>query len=98
MPEYLPTPQMPTGLSEEIARLIAQRGAMWGQTAQGVGSNLAQGLQARFHPPTPTTLTPEQATAAGFPGSVPGKPIPPGSQGPVAPHPPPNVFPKALPN
>lgn len=85
MPEFLPTPQLPTGLAEETIRLTAQRGENnpWVALAKAAGT-IGQGFAARRAREGPT-LTPEQAIAIGLPSSVPGAPLPNGAQGPVQP-------------
>lgn len=86
MPEFLPTPQLPTGLAEETLRLAAQQGAAnpWAALAQAVGTatqGLAEG--ARYRSQRGPILSPEQLDALGIlpptraPGpALPGKPPP----------------------
>lgn len=84
--EFIPPPQLPTGLAEETARLNNQRKSNWEVLAQSLSGAAQQGfagLQQRrqmqmAHP----MLTPEQQMSMGLSMSAPG-PAQPGQQGPV---------------
>lgn len=105
MPEFLPTPQLPTGMAEAIAKLITERGQAWGnmaqglgQTAQRIGQNIYQKRQQKYE-----NLTPEQMDYI-LKGQtpIPKGPNLPGTNGPLAigqnaPQQPNQLFPKGIP-
>lgn len=47
MPEYFPQIQFPTGMAEEVAKLLAQKGQNLAQGIQSAGQSIAQGFERR---------------------------------------------------
>lgn len=72
MPDFFPTPQLPTGLAELTAKLMAEQGGAWGDLAKNLGKDVG-GFVHNLR--NPTMLTPEQANALAT-GHVPSGNIP----------------------
>lgn len=82
MPEFLPTPQMPTGLADETLRLAAARGenspwAALAKAAAQIGNTAGQATLDKRK-----LLTPEQQVAMGLTSPAPG-PAQPGQPAPT---------------
>lgn len=75
--EFLPTPQMPTGLAEMVAKLISERGGAWGALAQNLGQDIGGGLAARGEQMR-GMISPELANRLIPPPGT----LPPGTSGP----------------
>lgn len=86
MPDFLPTPQMPTALAAELLRLKSQAGDPWAALAQSLGKDTGQGAvgyaagKRDFAAKQP--LTPEQQVSMGLTAPAPG-PAQPGQTSPT---------------
>lgn len=60
MPDFIPAPQLPTGLAEQLISLKSREGDPWAALAQGLGNSVKSGIANYRERAANKPLTPEQ--------------------------------------
>ncbi len=97
MAEWIPQPQLPSGLAAQNGQMAMQNAQIIPQAIQNALANVFAGLQKR-HELQQQMLSPEQAQAiaGGMPPTMPGQPLANGAIGPVQPIQTSSLFPNGM--